>query len=93
MKSKLNKSSRRLFLKKTAISLASLGIIPQKVISAPMFIPNLISSNSLINGVQLGVITYSYREMPDQSAEAILEYILSQEQQLMDYQQQPYHYV
>jgi len=77
MKSKTNKSSRRLFLKKTALSLASLGLIPEKIIGAPMFIPNLISSNSLINGVQLGVITYSFREMPDQSAEAILEYILS----------------
>ena len=32
--------------------------------------------NSLINGVQLGVITYSYRQMPDQSAEATLQYIL-----------------
>jgi len=77
MKSKTNKSSRRLFVKKTALSLASLGLIPEKIIGAPMFIPNLISSNSLISGVQLGVITYSFREMPDQSAEAILEYILS----------------
>jgi sugar phosphate isomerase/epimerase len=32
--------------------------------------------NSLINGVQLGTITYSYRSMPDQSAEATLRYIL-----------------
>lgn len=32
--------------------------------------------NSLINGVQLGTITYSYRSMPDQSAEATLKYIL-----------------
>ena len=31
------------------------------------------SPNSLINGVQIGVITYSYRSMPDQSAEATLE--------------------
>ena len=77
MKSKKNKSSRRLFVKKSLLSLASLGLIPQKIISAPMFIPNLISSKSLINGVQLGVITYSFREMPDQSAEATLEYILS----------------
>jgi sugar phosphate isomerase/epimerase len=33
-------------------------------------------ANSLINGVQIGVITYSYRSMPDQSAEAVLRYIL-----------------
>ena len=33
--------------------------------------------NSLINGVQIGTITYSYRSMPDQSAEALLGYILA----------------
>ena len=32
--------------------------------------------NSLFNGVQIGTITYSYRSMPDQSAEATLKYIL-----------------
>jgi sugar phosphate isomerase/epimerase len=32
--------------------------------------------NSLIEGVQIGTITYSYRTMPDQSAEATLKYIL-----------------
>ena len=32
--------------------------------------------NSTINGVRVGVITYSYRTMPDQSAEAMLRYIV-----------------
>jgi sugar phosphate isomerase/epimerase len=32
--------------------------------------------NSTINGVDLGTITYSYRSMPDQSAEAILRYVV-----------------
>jgi sugar phosphate isomerase/epimerase len=32
--------------------------------------------NSLIEGVHVGTITYSYRSMPDQSAEATLKYIL-----------------
>src|SRR5437763_710041 len=32
--------------------------------------------NSKFNGVQIGVITYSYRSMPDQSAEATLKYIV-----------------
>lgn len=32
--------------------------------------------NSVINGVNLGTITYSYRSMPDQSAEAILRYVV-----------------
>jgi sugar phosphate isomerase/epimerase len=32
--------------------------------------------NSVFNGVQIGTITYSYRSMEDQSAEATLKYIL-----------------
>ena len=32
--------------------------------------------NSMVNGVQLGVITYSYRSLPDQSAEATLKYVV-----------------
>jgi sugar phosphate isomerase/epimerase len=32
--------------------------------------------NSVIEGVQIGTITYSFRTMPDQSAEAVLKYIL-----------------
>ena len=33
--------------------------------------------DSLINGVQVGTITYSYRSMPDQSAHALLGYIVA----------------
>jgi len=32
--------------------------------------------DSLINGVQIGAITYSYRSLPDQSAEATLKYVV-----------------
>jgi sugar phosphate isomerase/epimerase len=32
--------------------------------------------NSVVNGVRVGTITYSYRGMPDQSAEAMLRYIV-----------------
>ncbi len=32
--------------------------------------------NSVIRGVQIGVITYSFRSMPDQSAQALLRYCL-----------------
>jgi sugar phosphate isomerase/epimerase len=32
--------------------------------------------NSLIEGVQIGTITYSYRSMADQSAEAVLKYVV-----------------
>ena len=31
--------------------------------------------SSLINGVQIGVITYSYRAMPEQGADAVLRYV------------------
>jgi len=33
--------------------------------------------NSTIDGVRIGTITYSYRSMPDQSAEATLKYIVA----------------
>jgi len=32
--------------------------------------------NSLIEGVQIGTITYSYRSMPEESAEAVLKYVV-----------------
>jgi sugar phosphate isomerase/epimerase len=32
--------------------------------------------SSVFDGVQIGTITYSYRSMPDQSAEAILKYVV-----------------
>ena len=47
-----------------------------KLFGAPALIRNLDRPNSLIGGVQIGVITYSFREMPDQSAEATLQYVL-----------------
>ena len=43
------------------------------------FSPKLIGAlkpNSKIKGVQIGTITYSYRSMPDQSAESTLKYIV-----------------
>jgi sugar phosphate isomerase/epimerase len=35
-----------------------------------------VKPNSVVNGVTIGAITYSYRSMPDQSGEATLKYIL-----------------
>ncbi len=35
-----------------------------------------VKPNSVINGVQIGTITYSYRALPDQSAEAVLKYVV-----------------
>ena len=58
------------------IALASL---PATAFVGTPFGSNLFQAkpNSLINGVQIGTITYSYRAMPDQSAEATLQYIVS----------------
>ncbi len=64
--------SRRKFI---GSSLAiSAGIIAgsQQLFGAPA----IIKPNSKIKGVQIGVITYSYRSMPDQSAEATLRYVI-----------------
>jgi sugar phosphate isomerase/epimerase len=51
------------------------------VAAAGLALPRLASAaegkpNSVIDGVKIGTITYSYRSMPDQSAEATLRYIL-----------------
>ena len=48
------------------------------LVERPLFGSVLVPAkpNSLINGVQIGVITYSYRSMPDLSGEAMLKYVL-----------------
>ena len=63
-----NNLTRRRFL----TSAAAYG---SGLLYAPNIIKNLYQNSSLINGVQIGVITYSFREMPDTNPEAILEYI------------------
>ena len=40
----------------------------------PSLLPGATKPDSKIKGVQIGTITYSYRSMPDQSAEATLKY-------------------
>jgi sugar phosphate isomerase/epimerase len=56
----------------------TLGAVPAAA-ALPYAIPALAQArkpNSVIAGVHLGTITYSYRSMPDQSAEATLRYIV-----------------
>lgn len=70
-------SSRRQFLGATAALVSGTLIGSPKLFGAPALIRSLGDKpNSLFDGVQIGCITYSFREMPDQSAEATLNYVL-----------------
>jgi sugar phosphate isomerase/epimerase len=73
---KSNTFSRRQFLGTAATLLSGSALGAHPFFNAPAYIPNLLKPNSKINGVQIGLITYSFRDMPDQSAEATLQYIL-----------------
>jgi sugar phosphate isomerase/epimerase len=75
---KPNASSRRKFIT-TSTALAGGLIVGSKsrVFGAPSILSNIMKPSSVINGVQIGVITYSFRSMDDQSAEATLGYINS----------------
>lgn len=70
------KSSRREFIGAASMLVGGLVASSSKIFGAPAIIRNLRKPDSLINGVQIGLITYSFREMPDQSAEATLKYIV-----------------
>ena len=63
--------TRRRFLRQSA-GLAALPLLP-----LPAFLPQYNKPNSVIEGVQIGTITYSYRSMPDQRLEAILGYVVA----------------
>jgi sugar phosphate isomerase/epimerase len=65
--------TRREFTKLALTAAPAIGVIGEPVFG---WAGAQTKPNSLVNGVQLGVITYSYRQMPDQSAEATLQYIL-----------------
>lgn len=68
--------NRREFLQKSALGIAGLVTAPAWLQGEPALIKSLNKPNSVINGVQIGCITYSFRSMPDQSAEATLKYVL-----------------
>ncbi|MEN2284086.1 sugar phosphate isomerase/epimerase [Algoriphagus sp. SE2] len=67
--------NRREFLIKSALGAAGLVAAPAWLQGAPSILKSYNKPNSLINGVQIGCITYSFRSMPDQSAEATLKYV------------------
>lgn len=76
MKCVNNKTSRRKFLATSIAATSGILLASQTGLSAPAILKRFNKPNSLINGVQIGTITYSFRSMPDQSAEATLQYIL-----------------
>ena len=52
-----------------ALAAGALGIASRKMFAAA-------KPDSKIKGIQIGAITYCYRSMPDQSAEAHLQYFV-----------------
>jgi sugar phosphate isomerase/epimerase len=65
--------TRREFGKTTLAALPALGLV-EGGLTGTLLAQG--KPNSMIHGVQVGVITYSFRQMPDQSAEATLKYCL-----------------
>jgi sugar phosphate isomerase/epimerase len=66
--------SRRTFGKLALTALPAVSILKRPITGLAQ---KSAKPNSTINGVDLGTITYSYRSMPDQSAEAILRYVVA----------------
>ncbi|MBM1107929.1 sugar phosphate isomerase/epimerase [Aurantibacter crassamenti] len=76
MKDLKNGQSRRTFITKTAAIATGVVLGGPKLFGAPSIITSYNKPNSKFKGVQLGCITYSFRDMADQSAEATLQYVL-----------------
>ena len=64
--------SRRRFIGATALAAAGMALASKSVFAGSLF---QAKPNSLINGVQIGVITYSFRSMPS-TAQDLLQYCL-----------------
>ncbi|GAB2789247.1 hypothetical protein GCM10027275_37760 [Rhabdobacter roseus] len=67
--------SRRQFLGTSALAATGLALASSSTFGAPAYIQNLGKPNSLFKGVQVGVISYSWRSMPS-SAEQVLQYCI-----------------
>lgn len=76
MKKDSNTLSRRKFIGTSVAGVAGAALTGPSLFGASSPFQWNNKPNSLINGVQIGVITYSFRSLPDQSAEATLRYIL-----------------
>jgi sugar phosphate isomerase/epimerase len=64
--------TRREFTSLALSALPACGLLR----GTPAATQTVLRPNSAISGVNVGTITYSYRSMPDQSAEAILRYVV-----------------
>ncbi|MFX0555604.1 sugar phosphate isomerase/epimerase family protein [Maribacter sp. CXY002] len=76
MKENKTSISRRKFLKNSTLAATGTALVGPSLLSAARGLKWAYIPNSKIRGVQLGVITYSFRSMPDQSAKATLQYVL-----------------
>jgi len=65
--------SRRRFLNIAAITAAGIAVSKKVTFGMPAYIRDLKKPHSVFKGVQIGVITYSFRSMPS-SAEQLLQY-------------------
>ena len=68
-----NHFSRRQFIGAGVLAAAGIALTSKSALAGSIIAPA--KPNSKINGVQIGVITYSYRSMPG-SAEDLLKYVL-----------------
>lgn len=67
--------SRREFLGKSAAAVTGFALANSSVIGAPAIIRKLGKPNSKFSGIQIGVISYSFRSMPS-DAEQVLKYCI-----------------
>ena len=74
-KSYQSKVSRRKFVGTTASLVTGMAVGMPSFAGAPALLRYYNKPNSQFKGVQVGMITYSFRSLPDQSAEATLKYI------------------
>lgn len=76
MKDKRNSINRRRFLRTATAAAAGTALGGSSLFAGPAILKQIKGRPGLYNGVSIGLITYSFRSMPDQSAEAILQYVL-----------------
>ena len=70
-----DKKSRREFLTLASTFVAGTVMAGNRLAGVPAIIDGFGKSGSVIKGVKIGLITYSFRDLPDQSAEATLDYV------------------